>query len=165
MKEIPTKNGDRMAFVTLEDMDGTAELTVFPAPFKAAAALLRSREPILVRGRVDDTEKGRVVLAEEVRPLEQAVAGAPSGAGGAAPQACRIRVGGDAEPGAVVGGIERACQTHPGAVPVFLHVRLPDHEVVIRATRLAVDASADLVAEVEALLGPGTIILEYGRRA
>jgi DNA polymerase-3 subunit alpha len=164
MKEIPTKNGDRMAFVTLEDMDGTAELTVFPAPFKAAAALLRSREPILVRGRVDDTEKGRVVLAEEIRPLEQAVAGALPGAGGA-PQACRIRVGGDAEPGAVVGGIERACQTHPGAVPVFLHVRLPGHEVVIRATRLAVDASADLLAEVEALLGPGTIILEYGRRA
>jgi DNA polymerase-3 subunit alpha len=164
IKEIPTKNGDRMAFVTLEDMDGTVELTVFPAPFKAAAPLLRSREPVLVRGRVDDTEKGRVVLAEEIRPLEQAVAGAPPGAGGA-PQACRIRVGGDAEPGAVVGGIERACQTHPGAVPVFLHVRLPDHEVVVRATRLAVDASADLVAEVEALLGPGTIILEYGRRA
>src|SRR5207237_1139077 len=79
-----------------EDMDGTVELTVFPAPFKAAAALLRSREPILVRGRVDDTEKGRVVLAEEIRPLEQAVAGAPPGAGGP-PQACRIRVGGDAE--------------------------------------------------------------------
>src|SRR5207244_2286119 len=82
LKEIPTKSGDRMAFVTLEDMDGTVELTVFPAPFKAAAALLRSREPILVRGRVDDTEKGRVVLAEEIRPLEQAVAGAPPGAGG-----------------------------------------------------------------------------------
>jgi len=163
MKEIPTKSGDRMAFVTLEDMDGTVELTVFPAPFKAAAALLRGREPILVRGRVDDTEKGRVILAEEIRPLEQAVSGAPVGAGG--PQACRIRLDGAADPRAVVGGIGVVCGEHPGVVPVFVHIRLPEQEVVIRAKRLVVDGSADLVAKVEALLGPGTIILEYERRA
>jgi DNA polymerase III subunit alpha len=164
LKEIPTKSGDRMAFVTLEDMDGTVELTVFPAPFKAAAALLRGREPILVRGRVDDTDKGRVILAEEIRPLAQAVAAPPAPAGGP-PQACRISVGGDADPAAVVAGLERACAAHPGPVPVFLHVRLPEQEVVIRARGLAVDGAAELVAKVEALLGAGTILLEYGRPA
>ena len=62
LKEIPTKSGERMAFATLEDMTGSVELTVFPAPFKVAALLLRSGEPIVVRGRVDETEKGRVVI-------------------------------------------------------------------------------------------------------
>jgi len=38
LREIPTKSGNRMAFATLEDMDGTVEVTVFPEPFKAAAA-------------------------------------------------------------------------------------------------------------------------------
>src|SRR5262245_44463958 len=66
--------GNRMAFFTLEDMEGTVEVTVFPEPFKTAAASLRSGEAVLVRGRVDDGDKGRVVLAEEVRLLEQALA-------------------------------------------------------------------------------------------
>src|SRR6266850_3165069 len=69
IKETATKSGNRMAFLTLEDMTGTVDVTVFPEPYKAAAALLRAREPVVVRGRVDDGDKGRVVLAEDVRPL------------------------------------------------------------------------------------------------
>jgi DNA polymerase-3 subunit alpha len=166
MKEIPTKSGERMAFVTFEDMDGTIELTVFPAPFKAAAGLLRSREPMLVIGRVDDTEKGRVILAEEIRALDQAVNGAsgrPSE--GAAPQACRIRVAGDDGAEARLPEVQRCCAEHPGEVPVFLHVLLPTLEVVVRARRVAVDGSEALVAKLEALLGAGAIILDYARRA
>src|SRR5881296_3350325 len=74
LKETSTKGGNRMAFFTLEDMDGTVEVTVFPEPYKAAAACLHSREALLVRGRLDDGEKGRVVLADDIRPLEQALA-------------------------------------------------------------------------------------------
>src|SRR2546427_636568 len=74
LKETSTKSGNRMAFFTLEDMDGTVEVTVFPEPYKAAAACLSSREALLVRGRVDDGEKGRVVLADDIRPLEEALA-------------------------------------------------------------------------------------------
>src|SRR2546422_9128577 len=74
LKETSTKSGNRMAFFTLEDMDGTVEVTGFPEPYKAAAACLSSREALLVRGRVDDGEKGRVVLADDIRPLEEALA-------------------------------------------------------------------------------------------
>src|SRR5207244_624068 len=74
LKETATKSGSRMAFVTLEDMVGTVEVTVFPEPFKAAAEHLRGRQPVLVRGRIDDADKGRVVLADDIRPLEAALA-------------------------------------------------------------------------------------------
>src|SRR5947199_6179655 len=94
LKETSTKSGNRMAFFTLEDMDGTVEVTVFPEPYKAAAACLSSREALLVRGRVDDGEKGRVVLADDIRPLEAALAanGARPRAATGAPRACRLRV-------------------------------------------------------------------------
>jgi DNA polymerase-3 subunit alpha len=164
MKEIPTKSGERMAFVTFEDMEGTIELTVFPAPFKAAAALLRSREPMLVVGRVDDTDKGRVILAEEVRRLDQAANGAGRPPEGAA-QACRIRVIGDSGAEARLAEVQRCCAEHPGEVPVFLHLLLPAQEVVVRARRVAVDGSGELVAKLETLLGAGAIILDYARRA
>ena len=41
LKETATKSGNRMAFLTLEDMTGTVEVTVFPEPFKAAANACR----------------------------------------------------------------------------------------------------------------------------
>jgi DNA polymerase-3 subunit alpha len=167
LKEIPTRGGDRMAFVTLEDMEGTVELTVFPASFRAAAPLLRSRDPILVRGRIDDTDKGRVVLVEEVRPLASLV-DPPGGRAAGEPtvQVCRIIVRGDhADAPAQLAAIARLAAAHAGPVPMLVHVLLPEHEVVVRARRHAVDGSAELVAKLQEHLGPTAIMLDHDRRA
>ena len=176
LKEIPTKSGDRMAFATLEDMGGSVEVTIFPAPFKVAAALLRSGEAILVRGRVDETEKGRVVLAEDIRAVEDVLTGRTGGqgplerprpadpfAGPAGPEAqtCRIHVLANGEASKLLESVRRLAGQHPGPVPVFLHLLLPEHEVVVRAKGVSVEPTDELVAKVEALLGLGSIRLEY----
>jgi DNA polymerase-3 subunit alpha len=57
MKEITTKKGDRMAFVTLEDMKGFIEVILFPEVFKASLTLLRSGEPVILRGTLDLSEE------------------------------------------------------------------------------------------------------------
>ncbi len=56
LKEIVTKKGDRMGFLTLEDMKGFVEVILFPEVFKAALPCLRSGEPLLVRGILDLSE-------------------------------------------------------------------------------------------------------------
>jgi DNA polymerase III subunit alpha len=169
LKETSTKGGNRMAFFTLEDMDGTVEVTVFPEPFKTAAACLRSGEAVLVRGRVDDGDKGRVVLAEDVRLLEQALAesaGRPRpGSGPVEPSACRIRVAPGEDPSVALAAVRRVCGEHPGRVPVFLHLLLGAQEVVVRARGLSVDGSKELVAEGETVLGVGAISVDYAGRA
>ncbi len=82
MKEITTKKGDRMAFVTLEDMKGFVEVILFPEVFKASLALLRSGEPIILRGTLDlsDEQAGEArtgqqakakVIGREVQPLPE----------------------------------------------------------------------------------------------
>jgi DNA polymerase-3 subunit alpha len=158
-----------MAFATLEDMGGSVELTVFPGPFRIAAPLLRSREPVLVRGRVDETEKGRVVLAEDVRALEEAANGraAPPDpvSRPPSPRACRIwvRVGDNVQ--ALLGPLKRIFIEHGGRVPLFIHLLLPEQEVVVRVTELSVDPAPELVAKVEALLGQGSIRVDYARGA
>ena len=168
LREIPTKSGNRMAFATIEDTDGTVDVTVFPEPFKAAAPLLRSRDALLIRGRVDDTDKGRVILAEDVRLLEQALAGgAPRTAGGPVsgpPNACRVRMPATCD-GTMMGALRQACEEHAGAVPLFVHVLVPSLEVVVRAGGVSVDGSAELTAKIEALLGPGTVTVEHAGRA
>jgi DNA polymerase III subunit alpha len=168
LKETSTKAGNRMAFFTLEDMDGTTEVTVFPEPFRAGAAYLRARDPVIVRGRIDDSDKGRVVLAEDVRPLEGALAEAAGrstngGAGGATACRVRLRVTGDLAP--TLGALRRACAEHAGAVPLFVHLLLPEHEVVLRARGLSVDPCPALAARVRELLGAGTLVIDDAGRA
>ncbi len=169
LKETSTKSGNRMAFFTLEDMDGTVEVTVFPEPFRAAAPVLRSHEALLVKGRVDDGDKGRVVLADDIRLLEQALAegtGRPrNGAAAGEPNACRMRVPAGADPAAVLAQLRSLCAGHPGRVPLFLHLVVEAQEIVVRARGLSVDASPELVAGAETILGPGAVTVEYAGRA
>jgi len=155
-----------MAFLTLEDMAGTVEVTVFPEPYRAAAAWLRGREPVVVRGRVDDGDKGRVVLAEDVRPLEQSLgAGGGRPRNGGEPTACRVRVRGGADAEATLAALRRLCEEHPGTVPVFLHLLLPGQEVVVRARAVAVDVSEALLAKLESLLGAGATGVDHAGRS
>jgi DNA polymerase-3 subunit alpha len=171
LKETATKSGNRMAFFSLEDMDGTTDVTVFPEPFKVAAAVLRGRDAVLVRGRVDDSDKGRVVLAEDIRPLEAALAettgrpGSVSANGQAAPGACRVRVRAADGTEATFASVAQICAEHVGAVPLFVHVLLPDHEVVLRARARAVDAGPAFVDKLRAVLGPDAVVVEHAGRA
>src|SRR2546426_1846982 len=167
LKETSTKSGNRMAFFSLEDMDGTVDVTVFPEPYKAGAAGLHSREALLVRGRVDDSEKGRVVLADDIRPLEQALAETTRrhSVGAAEANACRIRVAAATAPDDALAALPRVCAAHPGRGSLFLHLLLASQEVVVRCHGVDVDASQELCAKIESLLGAGTITVEYAGRA
>ena len=96
LREINTKNGNRMGFATIEDVEGTIEVTIFPELFRQSVAHLKSGSPLLVRGKVEGTTTARKLLADDVRPLpaeteERAVAhavaarlpgGGPPGRGG-----------------------------------------------------------------------------------
>ena len=53
MREISTRRGDRMAFLTLEDLAGSAEVIVFSDPFTEAGPILGSEGPFIVQGTVD----------------------------------------------------------------------------------------------------------------
>jgi len=178
MREIATKSGDRMAFATLEDMGGSVEITVFPEPFRLGGAHLRSGQPILVRGRVDGAEEGRKVLAEEIRPLQNAgppTAGAPSSPSKAsavdpfeperAAKTCRIVATGSGAARELFQSIKQVCDEHRGRVPLFVHLLFPEREIVVRARALSVNPTADFVAKVEALVGQGSILVEYADRA
>jgi DNA polymerase-3 subunit alpha len=158
LKETATRGGSRMAFVTLEDVDGTVEVTVFPETYRLAAEYLHMRRPLLVRGRLDDGDRGRVVLAEDVRPLEQALGPAP--ASGDA-RALRLRLGPGEDPAALVATLRALCARYPGPVPVFLHVDLPAHEVVIRSRAVTVDPCPALVQQLGALLGPAAVAVDH----
>jgi len=71
LKELVTKKGDRMAFVTLEDLTGFVEMVVFPETYQAAMELLKSEEPLLVSGTLDIGEESVKLMAGDVLALRE----------------------------------------------------------------------------------------------
>ncbi|WP_225073559.1 DNA polymerase III subunit alpha [Desulfuromonas sp. CSMB_57] len=71
IKELMTKKGERMAFVTLEDLSGFVEMVVFPEVYRSAAELLHSDQPLLVSGTLDVAEENRKLMPREIVALQE----------------------------------------------------------------------------------------------
>ena len=61
-----TKTGNEMAFATLEDIQGTVELVIFPKIWQKSKELIRNNEVVLAKGRVDTDKADPKVLVSSL---------------------------------------------------------------------------------------------------
>lgn len=66
IRTITTKKGDRMAFVTIEDMNGACDVTVFPKTYEKTKALLQEGHIVLIRGKVDVRKDKAGIIADVI---------------------------------------------------------------------------------------------------
>jgi DNA polymerase-3 subunit alpha len=142
-----TKNGDRMAFLTLEDLYGSFEVIVFPETYRRSMPWCESDEPLLVWGKVEGESSDSRIIAQRLLPLTEAEA---------LGEFRRLTL-------TVVPDLERAVllQTRdllaasPGDCAVMLALEFADGErVLLRAAdRLKVAPSMELLSGLEELLG------------
>jgi DNA polymerase-3 subunit alpha len=124
LKEINTKKGDRMAFVTLEDLNGVVEVIIFSELYKSSSLLLKSEDPIFIKGRVDAGEESVKIIAGEVLPFEQAV--------GKLTTSVHLRLRSEGLRREDLEAIREIFQDNRGNCPAFLHLLLPgERETVI----------------------------------
>ncbi len=71
IKEITTKKGDRMAFVTLQDLSGSCEVVVFPELYKSSSNLAKKDATVFIRGKINSRDDIPKVIAEEIVPLDE----------------------------------------------------------------------------------------------
>lgn len=72
LKEITTKRGDRMAYITLEDTKGAVETIFFPDLYNKSYSVIQSGKPIMVTGSLEKTEdSGAKIKAKAVTLLEE----------------------------------------------------------------------------------------------
>ncbi len=71
VKSMLTKKGDRMAYLTLEDLQGTAEVIVFPDLFKTAGELIVPEQVVRITGTIDRGDKGTKIRGAKIEPLAE----------------------------------------------------------------------------------------------
>jgi DNA polymerase-3 subunit alpha len=73
VKTIKTKKkGSLMAFVTLEDLHGSVEATVFSTLYAKVHDLLTDDRPILIQGQLQKDENSVKILADTIIPIDKA---------------------------------------------------------------------------------------------
>ncbi len=151
VKVIRTKKGEPMAFVTLEDMHGTVEITVFSSLYAEIVPLLVEDNPVLVQGEVQRDEKSLKILADSAITMDKAEE----------TWTADIHLNLDAS------GVERQqlqqlydiIKRHPGSCRVYLHLRDSEKTDTIIALpeSLRLKAGVKLTREIQALLGHNAI--------
>ncbi|HEX9868064.1 MAG TPA: DNA polymerase III subunit alpha, partial [Candidatus Tectomicrobia bacterium] len=149
-----TRKGDRMAFVTLEDVQGQADVIVFPEVYKEFGAALETDQPVLVRGIVDWGEDKPKIIADRIVLLSEA-------AERLSPQV-HISLQTLGLTRDTLGQLKSILQDSPGASSVCLHLLFPDERevVVLSEERLQVAPSEALVQHIERLFGQEVVHFE-----
>ncbi len=147
IKEINTRKGERMGFVTLEDLTGSAEVVVFADIYQKAAEYLKSEEPILVTGVVDVGEKSSKVIASEIAALNEISARATRLVHFTLQSTGLLRE--------QLESLKEIISRHQGSCRTFLHLDLPPttRTTINLPASCAVEASENLLMEVRNLFG------------
>ena len=70
-RQITTKKGDTMAFLTIEDFDGAIDVTLFPNVFKQSFNVAMPDEIVVAEGRVDVAGEKIQILADKVTRADE----------------------------------------------------------------------------------------------
>ena len=137
-----TRKGDLMAVFTLEDLQSTVEVMVFPKTMQNYGHLLDDDAVVIVRGRVDTRDDQPKLMAMELERFEPVVDGNPP---------VRINLRPAALSDELLSALKALLSEHPGESQVFLHIG--ERQVLLLPDNFAVLATAGLLAELRELLG------------
>ena len=146
-KNIKTKKGELMAFVTIEDMHGAVEVIVFSRVFSDVRDLLEEDRPVLVQGQVQKDEKSVKILAVTVIPIDKAEET------WAASVHLNLEISRTDREG--LENLYAILKRHSGRCPAFLHLRSPDNTdaVIALPEGFKLKAGGSLTREVNGFLG------------
>ena len=147
-KKNVKSSGELMAYLTLEDDEGSVEVIVFPSLYKTVYELLRKDAVVLVKGSIDKDEKGVRVRAVELSNLEDA------GRKSVKRMEISLReVQGSREH---LQNIRSLVTEYPGDCQLYLRIRSDKAQTLI-ATGISIRPETALLSRLETIIGRGAV--------
>ena len=153
VKSMLTRKGDRMAYLTVEDLHGMVEVIAFPDLYRDSADLIVPEKVVRLSGTVDRGDKGTKIRCSKIEMLTELQAKAIS--------SVSIRVNGSPAMATKLPLLRHVFQRHPGASAVTLVFAVdPNWEArMAPLPNVKVAPSEHFVADIEEVLGKGSITL------
>jgi DNA polymerase-3 subunit alpha len=180
-KQIQTKKGDLMGYITIEDMYGNVEVIVFPDIYKDAQNTISRDNPLVISGYTDKTDKGMKIIARKIASIDdnELIEGLKSADKSSSKNngSKKTKTNGLSESSdtgykslvltmynnntkpETLPKLEEILLKYTGNCPVYLKIISPNQWETILLTECHVMPSKDMILEVEELLGEKTAIL------
>jgi DNA polymerase-3 subunit alpha len=143
------RKGNPMAFVTLEDLSGKADIVFFSDAYANCKHLVVQDEVVLVEGRLNRRNGTMSVQAEEAIPMEHTRERLTRSVNVALPY--------DAVSEDLLGQLRSLCALHEGRCDLLIHLRGADEttgrDAVIRSRSIRVKPTDELLRAVDTLPG------------
>ncbi|MCK4485275.1 MAG: DNA polymerase III subunit alpha, partial [Desulfobacterales bacterium] len=141
------RKGEVMAFVTLEDLSGLAEVILFASLYSSVSGFIEKDSAIMVEGRVTRDEKSTKILADTVVPIDKA-----EGTWTASVHLNLDMSGLNKE------NLQKLCEIlkqHKGSCSAYLHLLMPQRTdtIIALSDSIRVKADPDLTQAVNKFLG------------
>ncbi len=140
-----TKKGDTMCFLTVEDYTHSLEVIVFPKVFYDHMNELLPESMVVVTGRVDASETGTKLLADEITSLEDYH------------PTYFLTIEPEVATADIQKKITDILARHPGQNPVRFYLKAQKRHVKAEPGCAAAD-SPELAEELEKILGKGNVL-------
>ncbi|MBW1708284.1 MAG: DNA polymerase III subunit alpha [Deltaproteobacteria bacterium] len=154
---INTKKGDRMAFVTLEDMVGQVEILVFPEIYQASTQYLEQDRPLLVIGELTTDEKGAAsinkIIAKEILPIETAAAKLV--------REVNLTISASSEDQAPLLKLKDILNRYRGETQVILKLQVPGQGTAVFSLEQRVQPNLALLREAQEAFGDSSVEFHY----
>ena len=154
LKEIITKRGDKMAFVTLQDLSGSCEVVVFPKIYESSLGVLVKDKPVFIRGKISARDDLPKVLADEIVDMEEVQAKFTRYI------SVDLRTAGlDSK---TLEQLKEILKANKGETPVYLTFRDPSGKAAVlhSGEDLKVNTTEELLQNIENLTGENTVKIQ-----
>jgi len=141
------RTNEKMAIVTLEDLDGVVEVLVFPATFSKVAGMVKQDAIVFVKGRANMREDEPKIIANEIAALDSV----------------RMKYTKTVLVDLVTMGLDtgaleklkKVLSRYPGRIPVYLRFVKSDGKktVISIGSALSVEPHEGLVRDIEKIFG------------
>lgn len=148
---VTKKTGEKMAIVTLEDLDGTVETLVFPKTFVKASAFIKLDAIVFVRGRLSLREDVPKVIADDVSTVETVKMKYT--------KAIVIELVTAGLEMTALDKLKKVLSRYPGAVPAYLKFVKPDgaRSLLTMGNNFLIEPHEGLVRDIEKIFGADVV--------
>ncbi len=150
VKQLTTKRGEPMVFLSLDDPTGSAEAVVFATTYQTARELCVADRILVIKGRVDHKQQGETkLIAMELSAFEAVQER----------REVRFRLDAREAPAGVIRELARLVKEYPGESPVYLALETSlGSKTLALGPEYRVQCDSDFLAEAKALLGETSVV-------
>jgi DNA polymerase-3 subunit alpha len=154
IKEINTRRGDRMAFISLEDLKGFVEVIVFSEVFKSSSKVIKGEKPILVEGNLNREEEKIKIIASKIILLSEALE--EKG------KSIHLSINIQNDTTRQLEDLYNILKKHKGNSPAYLHFIIPQKSetIVFLGDNFKLNPTLPLYKEIETIFGQGALNLK-----